>query len=168
MEIEIWKDVVGYEGLYVVSNLGRIKNSSGKLLKPTKRSNGYLVSNLTKGGIKTQFKTHRLVCEAFIDNNEGKPLVNHINGIKDDNRVVNLEWCTYSENTKHAISSGLKKYETGKRNYITLSNEQIEYIRKNYIPNDKKFGGRALAREFKVTPTTISNIANGKRRVKQT
>jgi len=161
MENEIWKDVKGYEGLYKVSNLGHIKNSKGKLLKPTLRSNGYLVKNLNKDGVKTQYKMHRIVCGAFIENPENKPDVNHIDGNKQNNKLTNLEWCNRSENMIHAVQTGLLKGK--KRPNVKLTNEQVAYIRKNYIPNDKEYGISALCKKFKINSrSTVFNILNGK------
>ena len=110
--IEIWKDVKGYEGLYKVSNLGRVKSywfKNPKLLKKRISKRGYLIVDLVKEskGKRKVAKVHRLVAESFIDNKELKPVVNHIDGDKTNAHVDNLEWCTYSENSKHAYKSGL-------------------------------------------------------------
>ena len=102
---EIWKDIENYEGLYQVSNLGRIKSirkmKKQNILKLGTR-NTYNVINLMKNGKARSFQVHRLVAKAFIPNPENKPQVNHINGVKNDNRLENLEWVTRSENTIHA------------------------------------------------------------------
>lgn len=110
MQEEIWKDVVGYEGLYQVSSFGNAKSyKSDKpiILSPTKNNNGYLLVGLYKNGCQKKLLIHRLVAEAFILNLENKPQVNHINGVKSDNRVENLEWSTASENQKHSRRIGL-------------------------------------------------------------
>lgn len=101
--LEVWKDVVGYEGVYMVSNIGNVrKNKCGKLLKLVTNDYGYYIVTLTIPKISTsQHYIHRLVCFAFYDKPEDKPQVNHKNGIKTDNRVENLEWVTASENMKH-------------------------------------------------------------------
>jgi hypothetical protein len=100
---EIWKDIEGIED-YEVSNNGRIKRKSdNKLLKPTLVGRGYPAINI-KG---KSYRVHRLVAQSFISNSESKPQVNHINGIKTDNRAKNLEWVTDAENKQHAIKEGL-------------------------------------------------------------
>lgn len=109
---EIWKDIKGYEGLYQASNLGRVR-SKKTILKPYKNTFGYLIVYLSKNNIRKNCRVHRLVAKTFIPNPENKPQVNHINGIKTDNRVENLEWCTNGENEKHAYKLGLKTINKG-------------------------------------------------------
>lgn len=104
--MEIWKDVVGYEGYYEVSNLGNVRSvtrvKKGKQLKPIERRHGYLAVQLHgKGGNERGFKAfsiHRLVAEAFISNPNNYPEVNHIDEDKSNNRVDNLEWVTHKQN----------------------------------------------------------------------
>lgn len=104
---EIWKDVGGYEGLYQVSNLGRVKRLKGKymksdkLLKQVKLDSGYIAVGLCKHNKAKNFRVHRLVAEAFIPNPEEKPQVNHINEDKTNNMVSNLEWMTAKENNNY-------------------------------------------------------------------
>jgi hypothetical protein len=117
MEQEIWKDVLGYQGLYKVSNLGNIYSTiTNKQLKPIMTSLGYTKVWLYENKESKMFSIHRLVAIAFIDNVENKKDVNHINGIKHDNRLCNLEWVTNSENQKHAFKIGLRKIRKGKDN----------------------------------------------------
>ena len=94
---------------YAISNYGNIKNvKNNKLLKPSKNTNGYLEYTFCQNGIKKTFRIHRLVGLYFIPNPNNKPYINHKNGIKTDNHVDNLEWCTAKENDNHARMTGLK------------------------------------------------------------
>lgn len=107
---EIWKEIEGYDGDYIISNFGKVKSlrfNKRIPLKQIKHSRGYLVVNLFKNKIPKKFLLHRLVAENFIENPENKPEVNHLNGDKSNNHISNLEWATYSENTKHAWKTGL-------------------------------------------------------------
>lgn len=108
---EEWRDVVGYEGLYQVSDQGRVKSlertdSLGRtvkerILKPGMDRGGYLLVVLCAGGKPKTLNVHRLVCEAFHENPENKPCVNHIDENKTNNAASNLEWSTYEENNNH-------------------------------------------------------------------
>jgi hypothetical protein len=110
---EIWKDIEGYEGLYQVSNLGKVKSLSNnlakkeKILKNSKNVKGYHKVTLCLFGKRKSITVHRLVAEAFIHNDKNKSQVNHINGVKIDNNVNNLEWSTASENVRHSWKNGL-------------------------------------------------------------
>lgn len=122
MQKEIWKDVKGYEGLYQISNLGKIKRLSrlsyqrfGKLLLNEKvmsnviDNNGYVVVSLTNNKKQRKFLVHRLIAIHFIKNNNNLPCINHIDGNKQNNDISNLEWCSYSQNNKHALDNNLRK-----------------------------------------------------------
>ena len=112
---DVWRDVLGYEGAYQVSDLGRVRSLDreivcsdgrtkalrGRVLKPGVGTNGYLSVALGRGQMCL---VHRLVAQAFIDNPDARPQVNHRNGRRDDNQIANLEWATCSENHKHAYA----------------------------------------------------------------
>ena len=110
-EGEIWKDIKGYEGFYKVSNRGNVfsvervyangKKRDGLILKPSCDRGGYLRVDICKNGVRKIESIHRLVAEAFIPNPNGLPQVNHIDEVKDNNNVENLEWCTREHNINH-------------------------------------------------------------------
>lgn len=102
-----WRHIVGYDN-YEVSNTGEVRNAkTGRILKPSCSRGGYLKVNLRNQGVAKSSKIHRLVAETFVYNEHDKPLVNHIDGNKSNNRSDNLEWCNSSENNKHAFDNGL-------------------------------------------------------------
>lgn len=121
IEGEEWKDIQGYEGLYMISNMGRVKSLPKICLTPSTEylrgelimtgvpnKKGYLALVLTKGGKKYPKRIHRLVAEAFISNPENLPQVNHVKGIKIDNRASQLEWITNLDNMRHSFAMGRK------------------------------------------------------------
>ena len=140
MSKEFWLNVVGFNGLYRVSNIGTVsslkrgshfgKKPSSKwyVKKSSKDKNGYEVVALFNKSRK-MFKVHRLVAMAFIPNPENKPCVNHINGCPFDNRVENLEWATISENTKHAFSElNRVPYFLGRTGSLCKTSKSIKQI----------------------------------------
>lgn len=162
---EIWRDVVGYEGLYQVSNMGRVKsffNGVEKIRKPVLANPGYLSLVLYKDNVPTAKRIHVLVAQAFIPNPDNKPEVNHRFGDKIDNRVSELEWVTPSENKQHAYDIGLKRSGCAHPR-AKFTEEQVRYIREVCIPGDLEFGFNALARKFGVGIETISRIYHRKR-----
>lgn len=111
MRLEEWKPVVGFEGLYEVSNHGRIRSSyrGGKLLNGNVDGRGYNRVWLWKNRVKSKHSLHRLVIIAFIENPNNHPCINHIDGNKLNNALKNLEWCSYQQNTRHAFKNGLMR-----------------------------------------------------------
>ena len=118
--MEIWKDIIGYEGLYQISSYGRVMSTvydKPRIMKQSTDGRGYPVIRLVKNSKKWTGSVHRLVAVAFIDNPENKSTVNHINEIKSDNNVTNLEWLTNTENINYGnrnklVSDKLKKSVT--------------------------------------------------------
>jgi len=129
--IEIWKDVVGYEGYYQVSSLGRVKSLSRQfhvskftpkgrmtkeiILKHKLNNDGYAISVLHKDGKRLQTGLHRIVASAFLENKDGKKEVNHKDGNKLNNSPDNLEWCDRGENVRHSFEKGLNKPHIGEK-----------------------------------------------------
>ena len=145
MDNEIWKDIPNYEGLYQVSNLGRVKslgkikgwyNSKEKILRP-RIKNGYYSVVLYKNNIGIEHRIHRLVAQAFIPNINNKPFVHHKNHIKTDNNVLNLAWCTNQENQIYAYNEGNSAATYGfkgkhhtKETRLKISNSLKKYYNK--------------------------------------
>lgn len=161
---EVWKDVVGFEEHFMVSNTGKVwSKRTNKELKQCKNKAGYMTIATRIGGRSGKdycLRVHRLVAEAFIPNPEGKPYVNHKNLDKEDNNLSNLEWVTARENTVHYYSS--IKSSGGSRKYAVrhLSSNEASFIRDVYVPRDPVYGARALSRRFNVCHTTILSILN--------
>ena len=103
--MEIWKEIKDYEGLYEVSNYGRIKSlDSNIILTPCKPATSGLCVTLSKNRVNTKFQVSRLVAAAFIPNPENKPYVDHIDGVRYHNFVENLRWCTQKENMNYELA----------------------------------------------------------------
>lgn len=112
--MEIWKDIPNYEGLYQVSNLGRIKNNK-KIRKLTLRKDGYLHIPLRKNGINKFYLVHQIVAKTFIDNPKKYKEINHIDENKANNKVENLEWCSRSYNINYGSANYNRSLTEGKK-----------------------------------------------------
>ena len=156
MEEEVWLPVIGYEEMYEVSNMGRIrsrykntcKDKSG-IRKYIKTAKGYLKVKFKRNNLVRKYFVHRIVAQAFIPNPYNKPGINHKNGIKTDNRASELEWATAEENNNHAMSIGLNKPLS--KPILDIST-MIAYSSK----------GKAL-KALKISNKTLTNILNKKK-----
>ena len=130
---EEWRDIIGYEGLYKVSNKGRVKRLQGKgckqerILKPSKNGPGYLRARLSKDGKSINHSIHRLVANAFVDNPQNLPEVNHIDENKENNNVNNLEWVTSKENGNHGTRNE-RIAKTKNKPVIGISKDGKSYL----------------------------------------
>lgn len=172
--LEIWKDIEGFEGIYQVSNFGNIKSLARyrsqlsatapfiwikeRILKPRINKYGYGSVYLFNNNIKKFYFIHTLVILAFVPNLKGKKHVNHIDGIKLNNRADNLEWCTDSENQLHRYRILKKDFGSshpgGKLSEVDVNN--IRDLIKQGLTNVD------LAKKFKVTDVIISRLRNNK------
>lgn len=165
---EEWLEVEGYRGIYFVSNTGRVKSidhypkgrtgkQNGRILSLQRCYKGYLRVTLSMDGKPFTTGAHRLVAISFIPNPKNKQQVNHINGIKDDNRVENLEWCTNSENQIHAVKNNLCNPNQGELHHASrLKNEEVIRYRKQ--DSTSKLNRTILANKHGVSITAISNM----------
>jgi YesN/AraC family two-component response regulator len=165
---EIWKDVPGYKGHYQVSNTGKIlslKKSSPRLMRPGLTPDGYFLCCLQATSMekKREYKyLHRLVATAFIPNPSEHKIVNHINGIKTDNRATNLEWCDVKYNWDHAIRIGIIPDQKGQGNFSSkLKERQVIEIRRLHSEQGMRL--KDIAAKFCISPSTVSNIVNRQR-----
>lgn len=151
---EIWKDIKDYEGIYQVSNLGRVKRvETDRILKGNKQTQGYLVVNLSKNNIASTKRIHRLVAQAFIPNPENKSEINHIDENKTNNRVNNLEWSTAKENINH-----------GTRNKRSSKTKSIAIIATNLktCESTEFYGARECARQLGLHQASITKVLKGR------
>jgi hypothetical protein len=160
--MEVWASVKGFEGQYEVSSIGNIRSvdrlvhhyKGGKrLYKGTAKNtrlnkDGYIRCNLKNDGKRYDYTVHRLVANAFIPNPNSKPQVNHINGVKTDNRIENLEWCTQSENNIHATKHRLVETKLTDSEALLVHNSSLSL--------------RKLAKIYNVSSGIIWRIKNEK------
>lgn len=159
-----WRDVPGWEGLYEVSSDGRVRSCKDRLdyrcnykeKKLTLVGGRYLYVGLYDSPRKELVAVHRLVGKAFIDNPNNKPEINHINGIRTDNRVENLEWVTREENEEHARKTGLHDEEVLHRSKAVISVNLITGEKTEYP------SANAAARSIGIDQGTVSRVARRK------
>lgn len=157
---EIWKDIEGFEGLYQVSNFGRIKRvTTGRILKGDKNNDGYLRVKLYKNNTKSNKSIHRLVAEAFIPNPENKPQVNHVNEDKTNNSLDNLEWMTAKENINHGTRNKRVSKAISKSNSIPIIATNIKNGESTEF-----YGISECGRQLGLHQQNISKVLAGTRR----
>lgn len=167
---EIWKDIPCHDGKYQVSNTGKVRSLDYHREKRIKEischnSGGYRKVILRKSS-NTPYYVHRLVAQTFIANPENKPCVNHKNGIRDDNRVENLEWCTCSENIQHSYNVLGKKANKSSLGKFGADNSRSKKVSCYTINGEfiKTFGGMLEAeRETGICRSSISCCCTGRR-----
>lgn len=163
-KVEKWANIINYDR-YLISDLGRIKRIGGnrsvdKIIKQNPQKTGYLMYTFYNNGIKTSLRIHRLVGISFISNPLNKPCINHKNGIKTDNRIQNLEWCTVSENTIHSFRVlGQKPSKTGSGKF----NEQHAQSKRIICENNGKIypSIQEAVRKLKLQQACITRICQG-------
>lgn len=176
IEGEKWRHAVGFSDKYYVSNMGRLltmsahgKPNNPAIMKPCqsfdKRRSEHRQGRY--GYMKTAMDgqtvaAHRIVAQTWIPNSENKPFINHINGNKTDNRAENLEWCTGSENIKHAFRTGLMKKVIGENHHAArLTNEQVRQFKWEWA-HDRKMTRKQYAEALGVSEAAIKDIIRGR------
>lgn len=173
MQEEIWKDIIGFEDRYSVSNYGNIlRKSDNKLMKGSVNSWGYRAFSPRTEGRASYLRIHRLVAEAFLEppskelidkcskEHHGKVLVNHKDGDKTNNHYENLEWCDQSYNMKHVYSSGVHTNPSGvdKTTAYIKDREVVDKLRRMYIKGSREFGAPALSKLFDIPVDVVKRI----------
>ena len=178
--MEEWRDIKGYEGLYQISNLGRVKSLPRKIRNqhckneyiktPIPDKDGYLRVTLYDRGRNKTYAIHKLVAIHFLDNPNNFPIINHKNEIRSDNRVENLEWCTNSENQIHAYKNGLKVQTEEIKKKIGLSRLGKYKGRNSY--NCKKvkcvstgevfYSLNEAGEKYNISPSSITECCRGR------
>ena len=164
---EVWRNVRGYEGFYLISNTGRVKSLHKSrrylsLINSHESNKKYLLVHLNKNKSKTTKSIHRLVAEAFIENPENKPCVDHIDGDKKNNHASNLRWCTWKENQNNPITRK-RISEAGKGKRMGALNHKSRAVK--CVELDRGFEcGLAAERELGTFSENISKAAHGERK----
>lgn len=171
---EIWKDITGYEGLYQVSNLGRVRSldryvthsrgvvkyiRKGCVLKQNTDKGGYKYVGLYKDGKVKYIKVHRLVAQVFLHNPDNLPEVNHIDENKSNNRVDNIEWCSHKQNCNHGTRN--ERMSKNKLNYQSYSKPVLQYTKDGQFVAEYPSIAEA---ERNIKLTNIQSVLNGNRK----
>lgn len=171
---EIWKAIPKFEEYYEVSNLGRVRSLDrrttdrigrpfvryGKIITPRKEIRGYVSARLCVETVHRIFKIHRLVAYTFLPPHGPQQQINHINGIKTDNRPENLEWVSPSANMQHAFKNGLGRVSRGENNTRAILCE--DDVRKIRLLSASGRSCAAISRDYAVSEATIRQILKGR------
>lgn len=170
-----WKGVIyngiDYSQFYEISNLGKLRSSKTKHIEKLQPIDGGYLGYCGSVGHRKQnrmFRIHKCVAEAFLDNSNKFPCVNHIDGNKHNNFIDNLEWCTYQENTIHAFKIGLidiKSFSGENAGCAKLTNKQVDEIRELYKTGN--YTHRSLGKLYNINHGTITKIINNQRYINQ-
>jgi len=167
--VEVWKDVVGFEEQYQVSSFGTVRSKDrtrlskggciapikGRIRKPKIGKTGYQILSFCKDAIKTHPSVHRIVATAFIPNTEDKETVNHIDGVKINNNVYNLEWSTHTEQMEHAVKNDLLEVRGSPKFSPTFKKEVYDFFHSSDISITK------TAEKFGISERTVGRIVKG-------
>lgn len=174
--MEIWKDIKGYEGLYQVSNTGKIKSLERlrrnhsktqlveeKIKNARKDPQGYLMLDLYKDNKPKTIRVHRLVAETFISNPDEKDTVNHIDGNKENNDISNLEWSTFEEQNNHFYKNNLKSQESIDKSIKAMnkaSSKKTKCLNDGVVYDSASEASRAVG----VSASLIMRVCRGERK----
>lgn len=177
METEIWKDVIGYEGLYSISNIGRVRRNAKDIKRVSRNGNlfncmfkecynkytinkdGYYYVGLCIGGTPKQHKVHRLVAAAFLEPVNGKIYVDHIDTNKLNNYYKNLRWCTHAENIQFGWDTGIYNNLGSNHGMSKLNEDMVKTIKEKISNGGKNY---IIAKEFNISQQTICDIRKGR------
>lgn len=172
MPDEIWKDIIGHEGRYQISNLGNVKSlpkswytgianiTMREIILKHNICKGYPEVQLMKDNNRVHFKIHVLIGNHFIEKIENKNYLNHKNGNKLDYSIQNLEWCTLKENSIHAFETGLNNNHGENNNFATLTLQDVTNIIKMKGCGSSQ---KAIAKLFNINQSTVCRLWSGKR-----
>ena len=160
---EEWIDIVGFEGIYYISSLGRVKKVNKIIAcSPNKNRHGYCYSNLQHGNKRKNALVHRLVALHFIPNPLNKRCVNHINFEVSDNKVSNLEWATHKENSAHTVKAGRAARTLGEKcGNAVLTLDTVRAIRKELAAGVLSY--KKIAEKFGTNYSNVAHISRGSR-----
>lgn len=176
---EIWRPVVGFEGLYEVSNFGAVRSVDriiqhtnkrfgpmtrklkGRLLKMIFDGRGLYYQVSLSNGINKRYLVHRLVAEAFVENPLNLPEVNHKDENKTNNKASNLEWCDHKYNSNYGSRLSLGQGEKNPMSILTA--DKVKQIRNEFIPHDKDYGVTGLSKKYGISISHISSILHRRR-----